>query len=95
MLSHVQGSVDPSVRPLKKLGLRSFVCHPLLTRNKLIGTLSFGSRTRDQFAPDEIEFTQTLAQYVAVAIDRSRKVEELFAAQREMGMPQGRADLNK
>ena len=75
MLSDVQGSDDPAAAPLKKLGLRSFVCHPLLTRNKLIGTLSFGSRTRDEFAQDEIEFTQTLAQYVAVAIDRSRKVE--------------------
>jgi GAF domain-containing protein len=82
--SDVQQSVDSDSEPLRRLGLRSCICHPLLAHDKLIGTLSFGSRSRDRFATDEIEFTKILAQYVAVAIDRSRRVEELLTAQAEL-----------
>lgn len=82
--SDIQQSVYSNTEPLKKLGLHSYICHPLLAHNKLIGTLSFGSRSRDQFAPEDIEFTKILAQYVAIAIDRSRRVEELLVAQSEL-----------
>ncbi|MEO5804082.1 MAG: ATP-binding protein [Verrucomicrobiota bacterium] len=84
VLSEVQQSTEVKAQSLKKLGLRSYVCHPLLVEDKLIGTLSFGSTNRDRFEPDEIEFTRIFAQYVAVAIDRSHRVEELCAAQREL-----------
>ncbi len=35
-----------------------------------IGTLSFASRRRNEFAKDELEFLRTIRHYVAVAYER-------------------------
>lgn len=74
-----------STKVARQLGLRAHVCHPLLMGTKLIGTLSFMSRNRDQFGSDAIEFTRTMAQYLAIAIERSRTLIALHDAQAKLG----------
>ena len=54
--THIQESDDPKVQLVKSFGIRSYACNPLLAENRLIGTLSVASRTRDSFEPDEIAF---------------------------------------
>jgi signal transduction histidine kinase len=77
IVSDVQQSDDPRMELLKKLGVRAFACHPLLMGNRLLGTLSFATRHRDQFDADEIEFFKTLCYYVAMTKERLRLITEL------------------
>ncbi len=79
---HIQRSDDPKVQLVKSLGIRVYACHPLLSGDRLLGTLSFASRTRDQFDADEMGFLRTISQYVAVAYERFRLVEQLREADR-------------
>jgi PAS domain S-box-containing protein len=64
---------DPRGTMLRDLGVRAYACHPLLgSDGRLLGTLSFASRRRDHFEPDEISFLQTLAHFLALAWQRRR-----------------------
>ena len=72
----------PEPRSLKDLGVRSFVCNPLIANGQLLGTLSFGSRSRDRFDDDEIEFIETVTNYVTVAYERMRLLSQLHERDR-------------
>ena len=73
VLSHVQQSDNPRAEVEKSLGIRAYVCSPLVADLTLLGTLSFASHTRDRFNDDELEFLRTLAHYVTVAYERLRR----------------------
>ena len=75
--THIQQSADPRVQLVKGFGVRVYACHPLLAGDRLLGTLSFASRTRDEFAPDEVGYLGTVCRYVAAAYERVRLLAEL------------------
>ncbi len=66
----IQNSTDPAASLVRPLGIQVYFCNPLLVGDKLLGTLSIASRTRTHFEPDELEFLTTVAQYVAISMDR-------------------------
>ncbi|QJE97345.1 PAS domain S-box protein [Luteolibacter luteus] len=78
----IQDSDHPAVQLVKGMGIQAYACNPLLAGDELLGTLSFASRTRVAFEPDEIEFMETISHYVTVAYLRWRLVENLRAADR-------------
>ena len=78
--TQLQQSDDPKAQLVKSFGVRAYACNPLLADGKLLGTLSFGSRSRDEFDADELELLSTLSHYVAVAYERLRLVRELREA---------------
>ncbi len=80
--SYVQSSADPRLHIAKAQGLRAYACYPLLAENRLLGTLSFASRRRDQFDAEEVEFMQTICHYVTAAYLRVRLIRELRDADR-------------
>ena len=82
VVSHIQRSDDPKVQLVKSLGIRAYACNPLIAENRLLGTLSFASRIKDQFDADEVAFLETICQYVTVAYERLRLVNELKEADR-------------
>jgi len=73
----IQQSDDPKLQLVKSFGIRAYACNPLLAGDRLLGTLSFASRSRDQFDADELEFLATVTRYVTVAYERLRLVREL------------------
>ncbi len=73
----IQSSENPKVQLVKGIGIRAYVCHPLIANGRLLGTLSFASRIRDTFDSDELEFLCTVCRYVTVAYERLRLVKEL------------------
>jgi PAS domain S-box-containing protein len=75
--NHVHESDDPSTELIRGLGVRCYACNPLTVGDRLLGTLSFGSRRRDSFDAEEAEFLEVVAQYSAVALDRLRTEREL------------------
>ena len=77
---YIQQSSEPKFQLVKSLGLRAYACNPLMSGNLLLGTLSFGSRTRDQFDPDELAMLQAISLYAAVAYERLRLLSKLREA---------------
>ncbi len=82
VVNDVQKSSDPKVLLIKGLGIAAYVCNPLLIGDRLLGTLSFGSRTRDRFDAAELEFLETICHYVTVAYERLRLIGQLREADR-------------
>jgi signal transduction histidine kinase len=70
---------DPAVAHVKALGVRAYVCFPLLANGRLIGTLAFGVRQRDRIAPGELAMLETVCNQVALAIERQRTEAALSA----------------
>lgn len=75
--SFVQQSHDPKATWLKNMGVRAYACGPLLAGDKLLGTLSFASRTRDEFDPHDIAFLETISHYVTIAYERMQFIRAL------------------
>jgi GAF domain-containing protein len=42
----IQTGADPRTELVRSFGIQAYACHPLLDQNQVIGTLSFGSRSR-------------------------------------------------
>lgn len=74
---HIQTTPDPRTKLVQSLGIQAYACHPLLNQGQVIGTLSFGSRTKLTFSRDELELMRTVADQVAVAMQRLRLLETL------------------
>lgn len=70
----IQERFDPRTELVRSFGVRAYCCHPLLGEGlETLGTLSFGTTTRDRFAPDEIEFMKAISALVAMALQRDRE----------------------
>ena len=63
---------DAGTAPLRSLGIQAFVCHPLLSQGRLLGTLAFGTRTRDHFSDDALSLMNTVADHVTIALARTQ-----------------------
>ncbi|MEP7381535.1 MAG: GAF domain-containing protein, partial [Gemmatimonadota bacterium] len=75
--TYIQTSDDPKVQLVKSFGLRAYACNPLLVKDRLLGTLSFASREKDEFDDDEVAFIATICHYVTFAYERLRLLNEL------------------
>jgi PAS domain S-box-containing protein len=77
IVEDVQNHSDPRMAQLKMLGLRSYACYPLTVQNEVLGTLSFGSSTRNAFLPNELALIKAVSSHVAVALHRLQNEEAL------------------
>jgi GAF domain-containing protein len=80
----VPASDDGRLSLVRRLGVTAYVCHPLLAGGDLRGTLSFGSRRRSAFTPDEISVMRTACDVLAAALARHQAEEALLAARRDV-----------
>ena len=74
---HIQTTPDPRTDLVRSFGIQAYACHPLLNQGRVIGTLSFGSRTKPAFAEDELALMKAVADHVAIAMQRIRLLESL------------------
>lgn len=79
----VQRSDEPIASYVYDLGVRAYVCLPLMVGERLIGTLSFGSRQKDHFDEDELDFLRTLSYHVASAKQWLRAAQSLRRSEAE------------
>ena len=75
---------DPRTELIKSYGVTAYACHPLITHGRLLGTLSFGTRSRTIFTDDELAVMKAVADQVAIALERKRGEEELQRGREEM-----------
>jgi PAS domain S-box-containing protein len=77
VVTSIQKSDDPMVRLVKGYGIRAYACNPLIAGDRLIGTLSFASLSKENFSGVELEFFETISRYVAIAYERLGLIERL------------------
>ncbi len=76
----------PDIRTelVKSYGIQAYACHPLTARGEVIGTLSFGTKTRAHFSSEDLALMKTVTDQVAVAMERVRLIEELRESRDEL-----------
>ncbi|MRR37837.1 PAS domain S-box protein, partial [bacterium] len=64
----------PDIRTdlVRSFGITAYACHPLFAEGDVIGTLSFGTRSRLAFSEDDLSLMKTVADLVATAMERMR-----------------------
>jgi PAS domain S-box-containing protein len=73
----IQNTADPRAEMVRSFGIQAYACHPLMDQDKVIGTLSFGSRSKPTFAEDELGLMKSVADHVSIAMQRVRLLESL------------------
>jgi len=76
-VTNVQARTDAMTRLIRSYGVRCYTCQPLISRGMVIGTLSFGSTTRDEFTGEELELFRVLAQQVTLTTQRRMEQEQI------------------
>jgi GAF domain-containing protein len=72
-VTDIQRSFDPLADLVRSAGIAAYACEPLIVGGRLLGTLSFASRSRRHFGPEDLQFFRKVAKQVAIARDRTRK----------------------
>jgi signal transduction histidine kinase/CheY-like chemotaxis protein len=68
---------DQILQLLNAVGMHVYTRVPLVMDDRLVGTLSFAGRRREQFDADELEFLRTISRYFTVAFERVRLIHQL------------------
>jgi GAF domain-containing protein len=72
-VTDIQKTFDPLADLVRGAGINAYACEPLIVGDRLLGTLSFASRERRKFDPDDLRFFRSIAKHVALARDRARR----------------------
>ena len=75
---------DPRTDLVAGYGVRAYACHPLLVEGRSIGTLSFGTATRDRFTVEELATMKAIADLIAVAMQRIADRDALRASEERL-----------
>ena len=70
-VTNIQRSLDPIADLVRTEGISAYACQPLIVGGRLLGTLSFASRSRRSFEPEDLEFFRAIAKHVSIARDRA------------------------
>jgi PAS domain S-box-containing protein len=63
---------------VKSYGIKAYACHPLTgVAGRMLGTLSFGTRSRETFSPDDLALMKAVTDQVAVAMVRMQNEQAL------------------
>lgn len=80
----IQNTPDLNTELVKSYGMQAYCCHPLIVQDQLIGTLSFGTKTRPRFTANEIDLMQTVTNQVALATQRLQVQRALRSANEDL-----------
>ncbi|MDF5735478.1 MULTISPECIES: PAS domain S-box protein [unclassified Nostoc] len=77
VLNDVLHSTHPNAEIIQTLRITAYAGQPLIAQGKLLGVLSFASRTRTHFTSGEIALLQATSDQVAVALERAELIASL------------------
>ena len=72
----IQGSLDPMTELVRSAGINAYACEPLIVGDRLLGTMSFASRSRRAFDVEDLMFFRAVAKQLAIARDRALRAKE-------------------
>jgi PAS domain S-box-containing protein len=90
---NIPATSDVRTELIKSFGIKAYACHPLMQKNRVIGTLSFGTRTRINFSDDDLAVMKVVADQVAIAMARVRSEEKLKQITERFEMAQQAAEV--
>jgi len=67
----------PAMRRFLALGFKSICSVPLITRDRVFGTLALSRMTDDEWTPEDVEFLVQVASQIAIAVENSLTYREL------------------
>jgi PAS domain S-box-containing protein len=76
----------PDVRTelVKSYGIKAYACHPIFGKDeKVMGTLSFGTKTRETFSDDDLSLMKAVTDQVAIAMIRMKNEQDLLRSREE------------
>ncbi|WP_223280119.1 PAS domain S-box protein [Nostoc sp. PA-18-2419] len=76
-VENVQQSTDSKTELICSLGISAYYCYPLIAQGRLLGTLSFGSRTRLSFTENQKGMMQAVCDQIAIAMERASLIGSL------------------
>ncbi|MBH8565660.1 PAS domain S-box protein [Nostoc sp. CENA67] len=76
-VENVQQSTDSKTDLIRALGISAYYCYPLMAQGRLLGTLSFGSRTRTRFTDNQRGMMQAVCDQIAIAMERASLIASL------------------
>ncbi len=81
---NIQESCDVRADLVRSFGIKAYACHPIMVQNHVIGTLSFGTRSRTTFSKNSLALMKTVADQVATAMERIRAEKQLLEAKESL-----------
>jgi formate hydrogenlyase transcriptional activator len=69
--------LDPAINPVVSEGIRAGCFLPLISRNRILGTLNVGRLDDHPFSEDEVEFLSKVANQVAIAVENALAFREI------------------
>ncbi|MDD1679800.1 MAG: PAS domain S-box protein, partial [Methanomicrobiales archaeon] len=95
VVENIPVTPDPRTDLVKSYGVLAYACHPLIIEGDVIGTISFGTRSRKTFTDEELAVMKSVADSIAVAmhrlminIDLQQTNENLLQSERELRQTQ-------
>lgn len=76
-VENVQQSNDPKTELIRSLGITAYYAYPLIAQGRLLGTLSFGSRTQSNFTENQKGMMQAVCDQIAIAMERASLITSL------------------
>lgn len=73
---NIQETSDEHTELVKSFGVKAYACHPIISKGYVIGTLSFGTKSKPHFREDELELMRIITDYIATAMERKQEEEE-------------------
>ncbi len=80
----IQKSKTPRTAAVVRFGVQAYCCHPLIAQREVIGTLSFGARSRARFSPDQVALMRAVAEQVSLSLQRLFARDALFGAEERL-----------
>ncbi len=71
---------------IRRLGIKTYLCHPLIANDEIVGLLSFGSFSREKFDPPTVSLIRTVCDQVAEAVRRKRVQDALRESEERQRM---------
>ena len=81
-LEEMQQRTDSMTEVVRKLGVQCYLCEPIMAKDCLVGTLTFGSIRRNSFLSEELELLRLVAQQVTLATERRLQTEKMLQLER-------------
>src|SRR6267378_3287535 len=74
------------MRILRKEGLQSVCCVPLITQGRTFGSLNLASRRLEAFPPQDVELLQQVAAQIAIAVENALAFKEIDALKNKLAV---------
>ncbi len=75
VLFDILKSEDERTSIIRSFGISGYVCHPLIYQDRILGTLSFGTRDLAHFSQEDLDLVRSVTDLVATAMAR-KKIED-------------------